>query len=77
MEMHQHGIEELFEQLGLGSSPKEIKEFVNTHRHKRDSAPIHEASFWSSSQSAFLKQAIEQDADWAELVDQLDVMLRD
>ncbi len=77
MEMHQHGIVELFEQLGLGSSPDEIKEFVTTHRHKRDSTLIHEASFWTNSQSAFLKQAIEEDADWAEVVDQLDVMLRD
>ncbi|MEI8659122.1 DUF2789 family protein [Vibrio sp. Hal054] len=24
-----------------------------------------------------MKQAIEQDADWAEVVDQLDIMLRD
>ncbi len=77
MEMHQHGMAELFEQLGLGSSPDEIKEFVITHRHKRDSTPIHEASFWTNAQSAFLRQAIEEDADWAEVVDQLDVMLRD
>lgn len=77
MEMYQHGMPELFEQLGLGNSPEEIRDFVKNHRHKRDSAPIHEASFWTSSQADFLKQAIEQDADWAELVDQLDVMLRD
>ncbi|HHF3024110.1 DUF2789 domain-containing protein [Vibrio diabolicus] len=77
MEMHQHGMAELFQQLGLGSSPQEIKNFINEHRHKRASAPLHEASFWTSSQATFLKQAIEEDADWAELVDQLDVMLRD
>lgn len=77
MEMHQHGMAELFEQLGLGSSAKEMKDFVNSHRQKRDTTPIYEASFWTASQSAFLRQAIEQDADWAELVDQLDVMLRD
>ncbi|PWI34339.1 DUF2789 domain-containing protein [Vibrio albus] len=77
MEMCQHRMAELFEQLGLGNSPEEIKDFVKNHRNKRDSAPIHEASFWTASQSDFLKQAIEQDADWAELVDQLDVMLRD
>ncbi|MHC6803479.1 DUF2789 family protein, partial [Vibrio antiquarius] len=53
------------------------KDFINEHRHKRASAPLHEASFWTSSQATFLKQAIEEDADWAELVDQLDVMLRD
>ncbi|HHF2937842.1 MULTISPECIES: DUF2789 domain-containing protein [Vibrio] len=77
MEMHQHGMAELFQQLGLGSSPQEIKDFINEHRHKRASAPLYEASFWTSSQATFLKQAIEEDADWAELVDQLDVMLRD
>ena len=54
-----------------------MKDFINQHRHKRDSAPLHEASFWTMSQANFLKQAIEEDADWAELVDQLDVMLRD
>ncbi len=77
MEMHQHGMPDLFKQLGLGSSSQEIKDFVNHHRHKRDSVPLYEASFWSNAQAAFLKQAIEEDADWAELVDQLDVMLRD
>ncbi|HHF3274750.1 TPA: DUF2789 domain-containing protein [Vibrio alginolyticus] len=77
MEMHQHGMAELFQQLGLGSSPQEMKDFINQHRHKRDSAPLHEARFWTMSQANFLKQAIEEDADWAELVDQLDVMLRD
>ncbi|KUI97861.1 DUF2789 domain-containing protein [Vibrio sp. MEBiC08052] len=77
MEISQHDVTDLFEQLGLGSSPEEIKYFVNNHRHTQDSTPIHEASFWTASQSAFLKQAIEEDANWVELVDQLDVMLRD
>ncbi len=77
MEIYQHGMPELFKQLGLGHSPKEIKEFVKNHRHTLDSAPLHKASFWTRSQSDFLKQAIEQDADWAEVVDQLDIMLRD
>lgn len=77
MEIHQHEMPDLFEQLGLGSSPDEMKDFVQNHRHKRDTTPIYEAKFWTRSQSDFLKQAIEEDADWAELVDQLDVMLRD
>ncbi|SJN59845.1 DUF2789 domain-containing protein [Vibrio ruber] len=77
MEISQHDMTDLFEQLGLGSSPDEIKDFVKKHRYTRDSTPLHKASFWTASQSAFLKQAIEEDADWAELVDQLDVMLRD
>ncbi len=77
MEMYQHGMAELFEQLGLGNSPEQIKDFVKNHRHRQDSVPIYAANFWTASQSDFLRQAIEQDADWAELVDQLDIMLRD
>jgi hypothetical protein len=39
-------------------------------------ATPHQASFWTQAQASFLREAIEEDADWAELVDQLDVMLR-
>lgn len=76
MELHQHRITELFEQLGLGSSASEIEHFIASHRHQRDTTPLHKASFWTEAQASFLRQAIEDDADWAELVDQLDVMLR-
>ncbi len=77
MEVYQHEMSDLFEQLGLGSSPQQIKDFVKNHRNKRGTTSIYEATFWTKSQADFLKQALEQDADWAELVDQLDVMLRD
>ncbi|EHA1125224.1 DUF2789 domain-containing protein [Vibrio navarrensis] len=76
MQLHQHGMAELFEQLGLGSSPGEIDEFIDAHCHPRDTTPLHQASFWTQAQASFLREAIEEDADWAELVDQLDVMLR-
>lgn len=77
MALYQHDMPELFKQLGLGSSDEEMKQFVTQNRQRRDTALLHEASFWNKSQAAFLKQAIEEDADWAEIVDQLDVMLRD
>ncbi len=76
MEQYQHGMAELFEQLGLGSSAAEIEHFVESHRQPRATTPLHKASFWNAAQASFLRQAIEEDADWAELVDQLDVMLR-
>lgn len=76
MELHQHRMTELFEQLGLGSSSHDIEHFIQSHRHHRDTTPLHKASFWNKAQSSFLRQAIEDDADWAELVDQLDAMLR-
>ncbi|AIU67441.1 hypothetical protein TW78_21430 [Vibrio coralliilyticus] len=76
MEMHQHSMRDLFQQLGLASSDDSIREFVNHHSGLVVGTALHEAFFWSPSQAAFLKEAIEEDADWAELVDQLDVMLR-
>ncbi|MHC6526995.1 DUF2789 domain-containing protein [Vibrio proteolyticus] len=76
MELHQHSIPDLFQQLGLGSSEQEIRSFVTEHGDDLGSTPIYEASFWTPAQASFLKQALEDDADWAEVVDQLDVMLR-
>jgi hypothetical protein len=35
-----------------------------------------DAFFWSPSQADLLRTEILDDADWAEVVDQLDVMLR-
>ncbi|WP_428772755.1 DUF2789 domain-containing protein [Vibrio sp.] len=76
MELHQHSIPDLFDQLGLGSSDREIREFVKQHSDINRNQPLHEANFWSASQANFLRQALEEDADWAEVVDQLDAMLR-
>lgn len=50
MQLHQHGMAELFEQLGLGSSPREIDEFIDAHRHPRDTAP---GQFLDPSSSEF------------------------
>ncbi|WP_284193630.1 DUF2789 domain-containing protein [Vibrio zhanjiangensis] len=76
MEMHQHSMPDLFMQLGLESSDDNIREFVKTHSGLVVGTALHEAFFWSPSQAAFLRQAIDEDADWAELVDQLDALLR-
>ena len=37
---------------------------------------LEDAFFWSESQAQFLRDDILDDADWAEVVDQLDVLLR-
>ncbi|MGF1694742.1 DUF2789 domain-containing protein [Vibrio kyushuensis] len=75
MEMHQHSISDLFEQLGLGSSSDEIESFIAAHNGMTAGQVIHEATFWSKSQADFLKVAVEEDADWAEVVGQLDALL--
>ena len=35
-----------------------------------------DAFFWTKSQADFLREDILDDSDWAEVVDQLDVLLR-
>ncbi len=76
MDTSEHTLATLFDQLGLDSTDKAIEDFVNEHRPLAKQTELHLASFWSVSQSAFLKQEIENDADWAEIIDHLDTMLR-
>lgn len=76
MEAPVHSLNALFEQLGLPSSESEIQAFIETHKSIANSTPLAQASFWTPSQAAFLAEAISDDADWAEVVDQLDAMLR-
>ncbi|MFN4236617.1 MAG: DUF2789 family protein [Vogesella sp.] len=35
-----------------------------------------DAPYWTPAQSRFLREALQQDSDWAELVDQLNQALR-
>ena len=70
-----HNMNSLFSQLGLPENDNAIETFVREH-HLESSVRIDQASFWSAMQSAFLKEAIQQDSDWTEIVDQLDARLR-
>ena len=65
----------LFDQLGLSSEPAQIAGFIKTHPLDKN-VRIENAHFWTTAQSDFLKEAILQDAEWAELVDHLDLQLR-
>jgi len=71
-----HTLNTLFSQLGLPSSDPEIDRFIETHQLYSDAILLPEATFWSASQASFLREALDQDADWAELVDTLDSRLR-
>ena len=76
MEMQNHSLASLFDQLGLGSSDKEIRHFIRTHAPIIGTKSLHEANFWNSSQSYFLKKSAEEDSDWVEIVDRLNIILR-
>ncbi|MDD0838179.1 DUF2789 domain-containing protein [Curvibacter sp. HBC61] len=67
---------DLFEQLGLPSSPEQIADFIRSHSPLADDLRLPEAPFWTPAQAGFLRQQWQQDADWSELVDQLDAALR-
>jgi hypothetical protein len=76
MELAHHTLPELFAQLGLPDEPAAIEAFISHHAPLQQTVKLAEAPFWSPSQAAFLRSSLAHDADWAELVDSLDVLLR-
>lgn len=76
METYTHNINALFVQLGLESADEAIERFVSSHKPLRHDVLLYQAEFWNNSQAAFLKEAIEEDADWVSAVEHLDLMLR-
>ncbi|TQV86312.1 DUF2789 domain-containing protein [Exilibacterium tricleocarpae] len=76
MDTFEHSLNTLFEQLGLPGSDSDIEAFVARHRPLARAVTLPNASFWNQHQADFIREAIEQDSDWTEWVDQLDAMLR-
>lgn len=76
MELSAHSLNSLFEQLGLDGSDEAIERFISVHKPIQGDIPLYEASFWNSAQASLLRDAVTEDADWAEVVDHLDAMLR-
>ena len=76
MESPMHTMSNLFAQLGLPSDSDSIESFIATHRPLPESTTLANAPFWTPSQAAFLREELAEDADWAELVDQLNASLR-
>ncbi len=75
MELTNHGLHDLFSQLGLPDDEEHIEQFIDAHRPLPPGVSLPEASFWTPVQAQFLREAVHRDADWAELVDQLNVRL--
>lgn len=71
-----HRFSELFAQLGLPSDPPSIAEFIATHATLPGDVELADAPFWTPAQATMLRNEIADDADWAEVVDQLNVALR-
>lgn len=75
MEAPTHHLEGLFEQLGLDSSPAAIDSFIARHSPLANDQKLIDAPFWTPQQAAFLKQQLREDADWAPVVDELNLRL--
>jgi len=71
-----HTMLTLFEQLGLPSREADIENFIAQHKLQNNNIHLAQADFWSTAQRAFLEESLEEDSVWAEVVDQLDVLLR-
>jgi hypothetical protein len=75
MDTSQHTMETLFQQLGLSSNETAIENFIHNNHLGKD-IPLDHAAFWSAGQAQFIREALELDSDWSEIVDQLDALLR-
>ncbi len=75
MEAPMHNLGNLFAQLGLPSDETAIEHFIKTHSPLATSAALPDAPFWTPAQAAFLREEILKDADWAEVIDQLNAKL--
>lgn len=75
MEAQRHDMNELFAQLGLPAEPTAVAGFIAEHGNLPGGTLLYEAPFWTPAQAAFLKDGILGDADWAEVIEALNVEL--
>ncbi len=71
-----HRLPELFAQLGLPDDEAAIRSFIASHAPLAGDVHIADAPFWTAAQSRLLRESLRDDADWAQVVDRLDVALR-
>lgn len=71
-----YSIHSLFNQLGLASTDEAINTFVTKNGSLPGNVKLYQAKFWNEAQKTFLQQMIDEDADWAEIVDELNAKLR-
>jgi hypothetical protein len=65
---------DLFKQLGLSAKQPHIDRFIERHQLNAH-ADLVSAIFWTEDQKAFLQEAIAEDSEWCEVVDELASLL--
>ena len=76
MDTSKHTLTTLFEQLGMPSDDDSINRFIAQNSPLPQDIALQDAPFWSESQSQFLEEGLEEDSDWAEIIDELDAQMR-
>lgn len=71
-----HRFDELFAQLGLPNDAPAITRFIATHPLLPGAVRLEDAPFWSPAQARLLREELSGDADWAEVIDRLNLALR-
>ena len=74
MDTQTHNLSTLFAKLGLPEDPAGIDSFIREHPLPPDML-VADAPFWNQTQAKFLHDALREDSDWAEMVDELNVRL--
>ncbi len=64
----------LFEQLGLPSTEEDMDAFIGAHQLPSD-VSLAQADFWTPAQAGFLKEGWAADANWVDVIDELNVRL--
>ena len=75
MEPVVHPFSALFEQLGLPAAESDIRTFITRHRPLPGDVKVQDAPFWTPAQAKALRDMLLEDADWAPVVDQLNLAL--
>ncbi len=75
MHSNVHTMSDLFLQLGLPADAPSIAAFIDKHAGACQTCTLPYAAIWTDSQRAFLKEAINEDSDWAIPAEQLTGLL--
>lgn len=75
IESHFHRFSELFAQLGLANDDDSIQAFVLDVAPLPPNTRIEDAPCWTPAQAALLRESLRNDADWAVVVDRLNVVM--
>lgn len=76
MDTSVHNLHALLTQLGLPSDEQGMARFLAEHAPLSPQVVLAEAPFWKPAQADFLREKLLEDANWAQAVEQLNVLLR-